>query len=275
MGPEDFDRTSTFLAGVRTDTLLQRPLDIPGLPDGLSTKILNRSAGGSVSQVVTAPGGWTAGGRRSFSALSEMFVFDGVLHVGSQVLRHYSYLQVPAGTTVSGIEAGAEGCRFLMFSTGLLEMIPAVGEAGPDDLEPLSLHEMSWVASSTPGVTPGLLHKRLAEDPDTGARTWIIGLIHWGREISKWETHPCAEEVYFLEGAMANGEVFPDGTKMISYEAGGYFYRPAEIGHSGPGSGTDTYVIGLCRSSRAMAVDWHDTPPAFPAGFDAIDFGAR
>ena len=131
---------------------------------------------------------------------------------------------------------------------------------------------MSWVASTTPGVTPGLLHKRLAEDPETGARTWIIGLIHWGREISKWETHPRAEEVYFLEGAMANGEVFPDGTKMIPYEAGGYFYRPADIGHSGPGSGTDTYVIGLCRSSSAMALDWHDTPPAFPAGLDAIDF---
>ena len=81
--------------------------------------------------------------------------------------------------------------------------------------------------------------------------------------------------MYFLEGAMANGEVFPDGTKMIRYEAGGYFYRPAEIGHSGPGSGTDTYVIGLYRSSMAMAMDWHDTPPAFPAGFDAIDFGAR
>ena len=272
LGPEDFDRASTFLAGVRTATLLERPLDIPGLPNGLSTKILNRSADGSVSHVVSAPGGWSAGGGRSFSALTEMFVLDGVLHVGSEVLRHYSYLRVPAGTTVSGIEAGAEGCRFLMFSTGLLEMIPAAGASGGAALEPRSLHEMSWVASTTPGVTPSLLHKRLAEDPETGARTWIIGLIHWGREISKWETHPCAEEVYFLEGAMANGEVFPDGTKMIPYEAGGYFYRPANIAHSGPGSGTDSYVIGLCRSSSAMAVDWHDTPPPFPAGLDAIDF---
>ena len=68
LGPEDFDRTSTFLAGVRTATLLERPLDIPGLPDGLSTKILSRSAGGSVSQVVSAAGGWSAGGGRSFSA---------------------------------------------------------------------------------------------------------------------------------------------------------------------------------------------------------------
>ena len=210
---------------------------------------------------------------KSFSALTEIFVLEGELRVGDETLRHYSYLRVPAGTTVSDLEAGPEGCRFLMYSTGLLEMVPAAGEAGPAGLEPLSLHEMSWVASTTPGVTPGLLHKRLAEDPDTGARTWIIGLIHWGKEISKWETHPCAEEVYFLEGAMANGEVFPDGTRMIPYEVGGYFYRPAEIGHSGPGSGTDTYVIGLCRSSSAMAVDWHDTPPAFPAGFDAIDFG--
>ena len=133
LGPEDFDRTSTFLAGVRTATLLERPLDIPGLPNGLSTKILSRSADGSVSQVVSAAGGWSAGGGRSFSALTEMFVLDGVLHVGSEVLRHYSYLRVPAGTTVSGIEAGAEGCRFLMFSTGLLEMIPAAGEAA---LEP-------------------------------------------------------------------------------------------------------------------------------------------
>ncbi|MDE0171354.1 MAG: DUF4437 domain-containing protein [bacterium] len=273
MGPEEYDRSNTFLAGVRTSALLERHLDVRGLPDGVSTKILSQSADGSVSQVVTAPGGWTAGGARSFSALTEVFVLDGAMTVDDQTLRGYSYLRVPAGTTVSNIEAGDSGCRFLMFSTGLLEMIPATGANGPAGLEPLSLHEMSWVASTTPGVTPGLLHKRLAEDPDTGARTWIIGLIHWGAEISKWETHPCAEEVYFLEGAMQNGEVFPDGTRMIPYEAGGYFYRPAEIGHSGPGSGTDTYVIGLCRSSSAMAVDWHDAPPAFPDGFDAIDFG--
>ena len=273
MGPEEYDRSNTFLAGVRTSALLDRHLDVPGLPNGVSTKILSQSADGSVSQVVTAPGGWTAGGARSFSALTEVFVLDGTMIVDDQTLRDYSYLRVPAGTTVSNIEAGDSGCRFLMFSTGLLEMIPATGGNGPAGLKPLSLHEMSWVASTTPGVTPGLLHKRLAEDPDTGARTWIIGLIHWGREISKWETHPCAEEVYFLEGAMQNGEVFPHGTRMIPYEAGGYFYRPAEIGHSGPGSGTDTYVIGLCRSSSAMAVDWHDSPPAFPDGFDAIDFG--
>ena len=271
------DRSTTFLAGVRTTALLERLLDVAGLPNGPSTKILSRSADGSVSQVVTMPGGWSAGGPRSFSALTEILVLEGELRAGVETLGHYSYVRVPAGTTVSALEAGPEGCRFLMFSTGLLEMIPAAGEAGGTELEPRSLHEMSWVASTTPGVTPGLLHKRLAEDPETGARTWIIGLIHWGREISKWETHPCAEVVYFLEGAMANGEVFPDGTKMIPYQTGGYFYRPAEIGHSGPGPGssTDTYVIGLCRSSSAMAVDWHDTPPAFPAGFDAIDFGAR
>ena len=273
MGPEEFDRSRTFLAGVRTDALVHQPLTLLGSSPDLTTRVLSRSSDGSESQIVSAPSGWTAGGARSFSALTEVFVLDGTMTVDNRILRDYSYLRIPAGTTVSGIEAGESGCRFLMFSTGVLEMIPTAGTARSGDLEPLSLHEMSWVASTTPGVTPGLLHKRLAEDPDTGARTWIIGLIHWGREISKWETHPCAEEVYFLEGAMANGEVFPDGTRMIPYEAGGYFYRPAEIGHSGPGSGTSTYVIGLCRSSSAMAVDWHDTPPTFPDRFDAIDFG--
>lgn len=274
MGPEEFDRSTTFLAGVRTDALVDQPLRVPGMIDGPTTRVLSRSADGSVSQVVTAPGGWSSEGAKSFSTVTEVFVLEGELRVGDETLRHYSYLRIPAGTTVSNIGAGREGCRFLMFSNGRLEMVPAKSRTEPDDLESLSLHEMSWVASTTPGVTPGLLHKRLAEDPDNGARTWIIGLIHWGREISKWETHPCAEEVYFLEGAMQNGEVFPDGTRMIPYEAGGYFYRPAEIGHSGPGSGTDTYVIGLCRSSSAMAVDWHDTPPTFPDGLDAIDFAS-
>ena len=273
MGPEEFDRSRTFLAGVRTDTLAEQALSVPGSSGDLATKVLSRSSDGSVSQVVSAPGGWTTGGARSFSALTEVFVLQGTMTVDGRTLRDYSYLRIPAGTNVSNIKTGDRGCRFLMFSTGLLEMVPT-SDAGTAELEPRSLHEMSWVASTTPGVTPGLLHKRLGEDPDTGARTWIIGLIHWGREISQWETHPCAEEVYFLEGAMANGEVFPDGSRMIPYEAGGYFYRPAEIGHSGPGSGTDTYVIGLCRSSSAMAVDWHDTPPPFPAGFEAIDFGA-
>lgn len=274
MEPDGLDRTSTFLAGVRSVDLVERSLEVSGLPGGLSTRVLSRSSDGSVSQIVTAPGGWDSGGARSFSNLTEIFIIDGALHIGSHHLGHYSYLRVPGGTAVSRIEAGDDGCRFLLFSTGLLEFEPVVDDTENGALQPLSLHEMSWVASTTPGVTPGLLHKRLAEDDETGARTWIIGLIHWGREISKWETHPCAEEVYFLEGAMANGEVFPDGPRMMRYEAGSYFYRPADIGHSGPGSGTDSYVIGLCRSSSAMAVDWHDDPPPFPERFDAVDFGS-
>jgi len=54
MGPEEYDRSNTFLAGVRTSALLERHLDVRGLPDGVSTKILSQSADGSVSQVVTA-----------------------------------------------------------------------------------------------------------------------------------------------------------------------------------------------------------------------------
>ena len=272
MVPEDVDRDHTFLAGVSTGAVPERDLDVAGLPEGLTTKVLSRSGDGSMSHLVSAPGGWGVDEPRRLSATTEIFVMEGSLSIGSHRLEHYSYLRIPAGTAVSGVEAGANGCRFLLFSTGLLEFEPAADGTEHSRLEPLSLHEMSWVASATPGVTPGLLHKRLAEDEETGARTWIIGLIHWGREISKWETHPCAEEVFFLEGAMANGEVFPDGTRMIPYEAGGYFYRPADIGHSGPGSGTDSYVIGLCRSSSAMAVDWHDNPPPFPARFDVADF---
>ena len=274
MRPDGCDRTNTFLAGVASGTLAERSWNISGLPGGLSARVLSRSSDGSVSQIVTAPGGWTSGGARSFSSLTEIFILEGSLRIGDHLLEHYSYLRIPARTAVSCIEAGADGCRFLLFSTGLLQFEPSSGNTGDVPLHPLSLHKMSWVASTTPGVTPGLLHKRLAEDEETGARTWIIGLIHWGGEISKWETHPCAEEVYFLEGAMVNGEVFPDGKRMIHYEAGGYFYRPAGIGHSGPGSGTGSYMIGLCRSSSAMAVDWHDDPPPFPQGFDAIDFGA-
>ena len=222
MGPEAFDRSRTFLAGVRTDKLVDQALSVPGSGGDLATKVLSRSSDGSVSQVVSAPGGWTAGGARSFSALTEVFVLDGTMNVDTHVLQDYSYLRIPAGATVSNIEVGGAGCRFLMFSTGLLELIPATGEAGETNLEPLSLHAMSWVASTTPGVTPGLLHKRLAEDPDTGARTWIIGLIHWGSGDQQVGDAPLCGGGLLPGGGHGRTERYSQtGSRMIPYEAGG------------------------------------------------------
>lgn len=273
MEPDTVDRNTTFVAGVSLATVTERPLEVQGFPDGAMTKILSRGSDGAASQVVSAPAGWSAPAG-AMSTTVELFILSGELTVADHVMGHYGYLQIPPDVPISGISSGAEGSTFLLYSTGNLAYSPVAATPSSDVLQPISLHDISWQASTTAGVAPVLLHKRIAEHPETGARTWVIGLMHWGREIDQWETHPCAEEAFFLEGGMVNLEVFPSGTVPFSYEAGGYFYRPPGIAHSGPGSGTTTYALALCRSSSHLLVDWYDDAPAFPPGLEAIDFGA-
>jgi len=264
------DRSGVFVAGVRSDDISPEPLQISGLPATATVRVLSSSSAGASSSIVEAPKGWTAGSG-AFTTLTEIFVLDGDLLVDGRFLERYHYVRCPAGAFLQTFETGNDGARFLLFTNAPVAY--STDYRSEEFLSFVALDDVSWKPATTPMVPPGLLTKRLAEDPDTGARTWVIGLVHWGGDISRWESHPCDEEVFFLEGEMSNGEVFPSGPVMIDYKAGGYFYRPAGIAHSGPGSGTTSYALALCRSSSTLTVDWFDHPPPFPKDLEAWDFG--
>ena len=94
--PGSVDRTTTFMAGVRSESVTVHPLDVEGLPSSATARTLSSADNGAASQRVAVPQGW---GARfgAFSTTAEIFVLEGDLAVGDQRLRRYGYVRCPAG----------------------------------------------------------------------------------------------------------------------------------------------------------------------------------
>jgi hypothetical protein len=113
-----------------------------------------------------------------------------------------------------------------------------------------------------------VLVKVLREDPVSGARSWVTGLMQWGRGLTRWERHPCWEECYVLEGELVNTEVVPAGIETVRYRQGGYFFRPAGICHSGPGSEVQHYALLFFRAPGRLETHWCDEPLPYPGAYE-------
>jgi hypothetical protein len=102
------------------------------------------------------------------------------------------------------------------------------------------------------GATIDLRVMHLKKDPFTTARTWYVRLGA-GMKMP-WEVHSMVEEGFLIEGAYQLAECLPTRTVLGRYAAGGYFWRPGGIPHSGPESGPEGAVIWLQRSPVALDV---------------------
>ncbi len=106
--------------------------------------------------------------------------------------------------------------------------------------------------SKTP---PPLLIKVLRQDEQTGARTWIPGVLS-GHPSYTWERHPTWKESYLLEGEYRLAECLNGKSKVGLYTPGGYFFRPAGLAHVGPSAGAKGYAIWLFRTPAKLDVEF-------------------
>jgi hypothetical protein len=247
------------------------PLPIEGLPEGVSVKILSLDVeSGACSLLVEMAANSSRKEKGFHSGALEIFVLEGELSFGETVLTSRCYTYIPARTAYGAIET-TNGCTALFF----FDKSPDFTSSDESTLKAeignyvvyKNYYEEVWEVSKLRDkfAPPPLFLKVLNENKETGARTWITGVIS-GHPRYAWEVQAAWEEGFLLEGEYTIEECLPEGRQTIIYQPGGYFFRPAFIAHAGPQSGPTGYAIWLFRSPenlQARIYDQEECPTVF------------
>lgn len=220
---------------------------LPGCAEAMARPLSADPESGAATELLELPAGWKAPGG-SFSSGLEMLVVEGRLDVGDFALKRFSYSYLPAGVA-AGPWSAPTGARVLWMPEGRLDF-----EAGIDDrpgarvalrIPQIDSSAMPWQPTITPGFPSGAMRKTLRVDPDTGAGSWILGMLPQVREQRR-EVHPTAEEAFTLLGESVSD-------RGIS-RPGEYFWRPPFIPH-GPFE-TDVGVMIFFRTDGPLRTDY-------------------
>ena len=194
------------------------------------------------TSIVSMPADWSAnlGG---YDRPVELFALRGECTVAGRPFRAgcYAYLAVTEARRKLETEFGAD----------LLVMVEAPGRASGESLEIVDTNQLRWVASSLAAVPPGLVNKRLRQDPQTGDRTWLAACAPgWMEERA--ELHPTVEESLMLGGDLLLG-------RRGVMTAGCYFWRPPMVPH-GPMCTRTGAQFFFRTKGGTLAVDYQTVP---------------
>jgi hypothetical protein len=149
----------------------------------------------------------------------ELFVLEGRLAVGEDILSRDGYLRVHPGKWRPEVQISA-GTRILLFLSGPSERFEP-GGGRPDGLVLVDAGELNWEQSAE--QVAGLLSRILFVDPTNGASTSLV-MAPPGWLDPKMAHHlDVSEEEFVLDGTMSYnyGKLVP----------GAYFFRPPRILH--------------------------------------------
>jgi hypothetical protein len=245
------------------------PLEIAGMPPGMSAKVLSRDAQrGGLALLSRRPAGWRHDQRGYHSNDEEIFLLEGDLTIGDQQLTRYSYAFFPAGV-VHGPVATQQGAVFLQWFKARPDFVAAAGDApgarAHATVRDWHFHEQPWEAKNFPvyrkgPLMTGIRKKLLRRDPDTGEMTWIThstgGPGGFGAPVTLSETHPTFEEYFLLELSAERRltECLPEGLTELPYEEHGYWWRPAGVGHAGLAFSGES--LSLVRTGDVLWADY-------------------
>jgi hypothetical protein len=202
---------------------------------------------GAATELIQFPAGWSAP-TGAFSADVEIFMLNGRMQIGTYRLRQHSYAHLPAGVC-SGPWKAQEATIALWMPAATPHFVAAGAHATDTRLDRyipgIDTTALPWCGTITPGFPPGAMRKTLRCDAESGANTWLLGVLPQWRD-NRVEIHPVVEEAYVLLGEM-NG---PGGTMT----PGSYFWRPPFIPH-GPFS-ADTGALIFFRSDGPLRTDY-------------------
>ena len=189
----------------------------------------------------------------AFDYDEEIFVLDGDITIADMQYAAGDYGLLPAGCARGEI-AGEGGAVVLCFADGALTKPVTEPKAGVDPQRTATRN--AEFAGATDATIAGDRVGRLLLRPDNalGERTWLLRVRATRDEpfeINGVERHPCAEELYVLEGSLA----MPCGTLW----PGAYFWRPPGVPH-GP-TGIRENFLGLFRAREgAFDTEWSAAP---------------
>jgi len=223
-----------------------------GARPGIECRLLSADDDtGALSTVLRYPAGWRSGSPGSLRADEELFVLEGELSINGLAYRKHDYAQLPAGYPRRSMGSDAGAVVLTFFSAAPLAADPT---AFPPArlVERLDTRRMPAERGKRAHMRSGdfdpsgTLHKTLYLDPESGDRTWLIGLMPmWSS--ARTERHPVVEEEFAILGDVC----FPMGVM----QAGGYFWRPPGIEH-GPFASWGG-ALHLCRAKGGpFATTW-------------------
>jgi len=213
---------------------------------GVRTRYLSQDTeSGAVTMINHYPAGTVIHQAYSIDVDKEFFMLRGEMRINDTRYIAGDYAYLPAGyerlATVVAEDAAVLTFYEAENATTPGEMIPRIRTSTAE-----------WGAASDPRVASAFIH-RLVLRPDTpaGERTWLLRLeTDEPYEIRGVEQHPCAEEMYLLDGDihMSTGVMRP----------GAYFWRPPNIEH-GP-TGSKTGFTALFRAKEgSFDTQWSNT----------------
>lgn len=224
---------------VDTAELTWSAASLPGFPSGTREKLLSRDGEtGATTRLLSVPPG-SAGEATAAASDAELFVVHGGLRIDDRRLAAHDYAFVPAGARVA--YGTTDRCRLLYMPDGEVE----AGETADAEPAVVDVGAMDWEQPQTEGFPDGAARKSLHHDEETGAATWLLGVLPGWRE-TRIEVHPVAEEGYQIQGSMLSDQG--------RFSAGKYFWRPAGIPH-GPFE-TSTGCLTLFRVDGELAVEY-------------------
>ncbi len=252
MDPALVDRTVTHLAGIDDASLPTRPMTIGGITGSIEARILSTDLRGSSTRLVRLRTGWGSETPGAFSAAVELFVVQGALEVGNHVLETGDYLHVPQERVVPRLRVADDGAALLM-TTAPVRFDPSfVGP--PADLAPGRASDQDWVP--VPQM-PGRLMKRLGRG--SVGDVWLGGAHKWDHGEGPWHCHPHHEECFVIDGEIILRERRQGSDALVTAGPGTYFFRPAGVAHSGPGSRCEDTALAFHRAFGDLHTEWADS----------------
>lgn len=200
------------------------PLPAEGWPMGVQARVLSRDAAdGALTAVVRLPAGYRRPLGHHGAAL-EVLISSGALRIGDEVHGHGWFGFLPAGVTSSPWTAETEVELLLCARTGSPDFRPEPGPvASHEGVIAIDTMLVDWTAGTRPGISPGISHKLLRADAETGEFAFLGGVVPaWTSPFR--EFHTAIEEIYCFSGDITLG----NSGRM---DAGSYLWRPPFIAH--------------------------------------------
>ena len=208
------------------------------------------------SLVLRYPPGWQDMAHHALDADEEVFVLEGALTINGLVYGKHFYGHLPKGYLRQSMTSPNGAVVLTFFSAMPKKLITETSVWNAQrTVECLDTRAMPGQTGQRKHMKSGdwdpsgTVHKTLYVDPDSGERTWLIGMMpYWSS--NKAEIHPVVEEEFAILGDIC----FPLGVMRD----GGYFWRPPGIEH-GPFA-TWGGALHLCRcKGGSFATEWVET----------------
>lgn len=197
--------------------------DFPGFSEEMKQKILSKDhQSGAITSLVYLPEGIQSKcGRYNYSI--ELLLLEGNLTIGNEKISDLTHVYVDKGEKLPPIFSDSN-CRLLIMTEGHLELMDNVYEAIHNGIRITKTSELPWEGTITPGFPTGAMRKSLFQHPETGASSWLLGVLPQFKD-SRYEIHPVAEEGFQIYGNL--------NTSIGNFSENHYFWRPSEIPHGG------------------------------------------